>query len=354
MKIDCLQQLSDLYGLSGYEDAVVRYIQKNTNLPWKRDGLGSLITHHAGDDPRFSLLLAAHMDEVGFIVKEITDDGFLHLEMVGSICLHMIPGQTFAVITSTKQCYIGIIGSRAFHGLEKERKERVTSMDEIYLDMGVNDRKKIMEAGISIGDMVVPASNFAPMIEAGYYRGKALDDRYGVAVVMTVMEEIQKTHADIYGAYTVMEEPGLRGARTATAVVHPSLAIAIDTTVAGDTPLNHNHVRLGGGVVLSMLDSNTIYHRKWMRYIERLCLQKGIPCQYAVFAAGGTDAGNIHKTYEGALTMALSLPIRYMHTNASIINEKDGDACIALLKAICEDLTYEKFREMEGNTQCME
>ena len=354
MKIERLRQLSDLYGVSGYEEEVAKYIQEHTTLPCQRDGLGSVITHYAGMDSRFSLLLAAHMDEVGFIVKDITDEGFLHLEMIGSIWLHMIPGQLFAVVTAEKKCHIGVIGSRVSHGLKKEQKERVVSMDEIYLDLGVRQRKMVIEAGIAIGDMVVPVRNFAPLMEPGYYRGKALDDRYGTAVVMTVMEEIQKAHADIYGAYTVMEEPGLRGARTVAAMVHPDLAIAVDTTAAKDTPLDHNHVRLGDGVVISMLDSNTIYHRKFMRYIEQLCQKKNIPHQYAVFIAGGTDAGNIHKLYEGAITMSLSLPIRYMHTSASVINVKDGDACIALLKAIIEDLTYEKFQELEGNRGCME
>lgn len=352
MKIERLKQLSDLYGASGYEEDVAAYIEANTDLPCRRDGLGSLLTRYDGDDPRFSLLVAAHMDEVGFVVKDITEEGFLHLEMIGSIWLHVILGQPFAVVTAAKKCYRGIIGSKGYHGMSKEYKERVVPMAAIYLDLGVDSRRQVEEAGIAVGNMVVPVRNFAPMNTAGYYQGKALDDRYGVAAVMSAMEEIRGAHAVIYGAYTVMEEPGLRGARTAAAIVHPSLAIAVDTTLAGDTPADHNTVRLGGGVVISMLDSNTIYHRRFLRYIERLCREREIPYQYAVFAAGGTDAGNIHKLYEGAVTMTLSLPIRYMHTNASVINTKDGDACIALLKAIMEDLTYEKFCELEGNGIC--
>ena len=155
-----------------------------------------------------------------------------------------------------------------------------------------------------------------------------------------------ETHTPLYLANTVQEEPGLRGARTAVEWVHPDIAFAIDTTLAGDTPVNHNICALGKGVVLSMIDSNSIAPRKLVKYVEGICKKHHIDYQYAVFNKGGTDSGNIHKAFDGVLNMTLSIPIRYMHTNHSMIHTDDVEACIRLVCEIAKDMDTEVFESL--------
>ena len=185
------------------------------------------------------------------------------------------------------------------------------------------------------------------MNDPKYISCKAFDDRIGNYIMIEVARRLKGIkHEALYLANTIQEEPGLRGARTTTHVVHPDIAFAIDTTLAGDTPMNRNICKLGGGVVLSMIDSNSIAPRKLVNYVEKIAKENNIKYQYAVFNKGGTDSGNIHKTYGGIVNMTLSIPIRYMHTNHSIVHEDDVENCIELLWALVKDLNIEKYESL--------
>lgn len=345
--LEILKQLCEAKGISSCEEAVCNQLEglmKPLVDEVIHDGLGSVIGIKCANEIGPKTMIATHADEVGFFVKEIETSGFLRLMPVGSWWTHMLLGHDFSVITRTGKEIKGFIGSPATHGMPADKRSKTIAMDDIYMDLGVNDGEEVRALGIAVGDMVVCDTQFREMNNPDYLAGKAFDNRASCAIGLYVLQRLNGIrHVPLSFGCTVQEEPGLRGARTATDIMHPDLAFAIDTTLAGDTPANSNSCKLGGGVVISMLDSNTIYHRGLIRYVEKVCKEHNIPYQYAVFNGGGTDSGNIHKSFEGVVNMTLSIPIRYMHTNQSIINKKDVEACVDLLTYIITEMNAETF-----------
>ena len=350
INLEMLKEFSEAHGISGNEKEVSRVMKKWIE-PYADeityDNLGSLVALQKGDKDGVKVMIAGHMDEVGFMVKEITDEGFIHVQPIGSWWSHMVLGQWYTIVTKDKKRYNALMGSMATHGLPMEARNKTVNIADVYLDLGVNDKQDVLNMGIAIGDMVVPWARFERMNDPKYISCKAFDDRVGNYIMIEVARRLKDiNHKALYLANTIQEEPVLRGARTATHVVHPDIAFAIDTTLAGDTPMNRNICKLGGGVVLSMIDSNSIAPRKLVNYVEKIAKENDIKYQYAVFNKGGTDSGNIHKTYEGIINMTLSIPIRYMHTNHSIIHEDDVENCIELLCALVKDLNLEKYENL--------
>ncbi len=345
-----MEEIASAPGISSCEEEVAKIIKNaynELNIPTAYDGLGSLVGYKDVVDKNLKIMIAAHMDEVGFMVKEITDEGFIHVQPIGSWWSHMVLGQWYTIVTKDKKRYNALMGSMATHGLPMEARNKTVNIADVYLDLGVNDKQDVLNMGIAIGDMVVPWARFERMNDPKYISCKAFDDRVGNYIMIEVARRLKDiNHKALYLANTIQEEPVLRGARTATHVVHPDIAFAIDTTLAGDTPMNRNICKLGGGVVLSMIDSNSIAPRKLVNYVEKIAKENDIKYQYAVFNKGGTDSGNIHKTYEGIINMTLSIPIRYMHTNHSIIHEDDVENCIELLCALVKDLNLEKYENL--------
>lgn len=346
MKIEILKKLSDFEAISSYEKEITKFISDNLDPKLKitKDNLGSLIVSKKdADKPK--VMIATHIDEVGFMVKTINKDGFIHFQAIGSFWSHLIAGQMMKVITKDNKKYLGVIGSYPTHGIPKKIKEKTMNLEDLYLDLGVSSAEKVKELGIEIGDMIVPNTEFQALNQEGYYVGKALDNRVSDFILMELLNK-DISNINLVGAFTVQEEVGLRGARTTTHLIKPDLAFAIDTTLAGDTPLTENVCKLGGGVVLSMIDSNSIAPRKLVKYLRNICISNDIKFQYAVFNDGGTDSGNIHKSFDGILNMTLSIPIRYMHSCYSIIHSDDVKACIKLLECVLKDITYEKLEAL--------
>lgn len=350
INLDILKELSEVKGISSCEDAVCQLIEKHLdglvdNVRY--DGLGSVIGVKCINQAGPKVMIATHSDEVGFFVKEIDKNGFLRLQPVGSMWTHMLPGHDFVVVTREGKEISGFIGSPASHGMSADKRNKTMPIEDLYLDLGVADKAEAEALGIRVGDMIAPDTKFRTMNNPDYLVGKAFDNRVSCAIGLYVLQRLKdKKHVPLSFGATVQEEPGLRGARTTTDVMHPDLAFAVDTTLAGDTPANKNNCKLGGGVVISMIDSNTIAHRGLIRYVEEMCKKHEIPFQYAVFNGGGTDSGNIHKTFEGIVNMTLSIPIRYMHTNQSIIHKKDVEACVDLLVHIIEEMDSATFDDI--------
>lgn len=348
--LDKLEKIASAAGISSFEEEIAGILEadyKSLGLHCVKDGLGSLIAEKCTDQTGPKVMIAAHMDEVGFMVKEITDEGFLRVQPVGSWWSHMVLGQWYTVVTGEGKRLPALMGSMATHGLPLEERNKTIDMERVYLDLGVSGKEEALALGVQVGDMVVPWAHFEVMNNQDYISCKAFDDRIGSFIMVEAAKRLRdEKHAPLYFANTVQEEPGLRGARTATEVTHPDIAFAIDTTLAGDTPLNHNICALGKGVVLSMIDSNSIAPRSLVRFVEEVCEKNNIPYQYAVFNKGGTDSGNIHKAFEGILNMTLSIPIRYMHTNHSIIHAKDVEACIALVCALVREIDEAAYEQL--------
>lgn len=350
MDIGNFKSLSKLPGLSSFEDSVVSKIKSNLekkDLEFQKDGIGSLVVRKKTTfaDKPVKLMFATHIDEIGFIVEDIKDN-FLKLSPVGSTWTHLVVGQIYQLINKNGKAYLGVISSPSTHGRSQEEKSKTLSQDEIYLDLGI-ERKDIEKLEINIGDQVVPYTPDIDLANDKYFLSKAVDNRISAYVGQEILKNEIKNKNDLYWAFTVQEEPGLRGARTATDIIHPDIAFAIDTTLAGDTLFDKNSVKLGGGVVISFIDSNSIAHRGLMRWVENLCEENNIKYQYAVFNKGGTDSGNIHKSLSGIINMSLSIPVRYMHTNHTLANTDDFDSCLSLVKIIIESLNSKEFSKIK-------
>lgn len=347
-----LEKICAACGISSFEQEVGEILAAEyeaLGIPCEKDGLGSVVAVKCKEQTGPKMMVAAHMDEVGFLIESIDENGFVKPRPVGSWWSHMVLGQWYTIVTRDGRKYPALMGSMATHGLPQETRNKTVAMEDIYLDLGVKDRDEVYAMGIQVGDMVAPWSHFEVMHNESYVSCKAFDDRIGNYIMVEVARRLKdETHAPLYLANTIQEEPGLRGARTATECVHPDIAFAIDTTLAGDTPMNHNICSLGKGVVLSMIDSNSIAPRALVRYVESICEKHGIGYQYAVFNKGGTDSGNIHKAFEGIVNMTLSIPIRYMHTNHSMIHTADVEACISLICELVRDMDSEKFQQILG------
>lgn len=339
-----LKDLCKTAGISSFEDEVSDLIKNNLDC-YIEDGLKSVIYKH--NNGKIKLMFASHMDEVGFIVKDIDDNGFVRVNNVGSVWSHMLLGQPVYVTLRDKKRLFGIFGSPATHGLSAEERSKTVNLNNLYLDMGVSSKQELLDMGLRIGDEVTFASEFYHMSNKDYYCCKAFDNRVACFIELETIKVLSKNiDSEVYFAFTSQEEPGLRGARSATGVVHPDVAFAIDMCLAGDTPMNTTVAKMGKGVVLSTIDSNSIAHRGLLKWVEGLCEKHHIPYQYSVFNQGGTDSGNIHKTYEGVINMTLSVPTRYMHSAYSVVNKNDIEACIKLVKVISEELTEQVFNEI--------
>ncbi len=345
-----LERICGAPGISSFEQEIGRILEEEyTSLGFAcgKDRLGSVVADKCKDQPGPKMMVAAHMDEVGFMVEEIDENGFLKVRPIGSWWSHLILGQWYTVVTKDNRQYPALMGSMATHGLPAEIKNKTVKMEDAYLDLGAGSQEEVRSLGVAVGDMVSPWTHFEVMQNPKYVSCKAFDDRIGNYIMLEAAKELRgETHTPLYLANTVQEEPGLRGARTAVEWVHPDIAFAIDTTLAGDTPANHNICALGKGVVLSMIDSNSIAPRKLVKYVEGICKKHHIDYQYAVFNKGGTDSGNIHKAFDGVLNMTLSIPIRYMHTNHSMIHTDDVEACIRLVCEIAKDMDAEVFESL--------
>lgn len=343
---DHLFKLSDIYGVSGYESRVTQYLKENINIKMEQDGIGSALFTQKGEGVR--IMVATHMDEVGFYIKSISDEGYIYLQPVGNIWTHVLLNQEIVVITREDKEFYGIVGSKATHGISLEERAKTVTIDSVFVDMGVTSKQELYDLGIQEGDMVAPVSKSKVMNNPSFISGKAFDDRASVFVGLELMNSLVETPSEneVTLAATVQEEVGLRGARTTADLIFPDIAIAIDTTLAGDTPTDKNNVKLGKGVSISVIDSMTIMHRGVLAYVEGLCERNGIDYQLGCFTDGGTDAGNIHKSREGIPSITLSIPMRYMHTHQGVVHKNDVEATYKLVHALVHDLTPEKYERI--------
>lgn len=355
INLQMLREFSEAHGIAGNEKEVSRVMKK-----WMQpyvdetayDGLGSLIGLQKGAANGVKLMIAGHMDEVGFLVREIDPDGYIRLLPVGGWWGHVLPSQTLVVTTREGKRYQGVVGSSAPHGLPKEVKEKVIHPLDLFLDMGVDDAAQIAELGIQIGDMVTPDTVFTVMNNPNYLMGKAWDDRLCAAMVVDVLRLLrqdEKPHAcELYGVGTVQEEVGLRGARTAANLIHPDVAIALDVTTSMDTPMDKGTNGLGKGVVLSVMDAGIIANKAFLHEMEQICNDLHLDINYDLMTVGGTDADNIHKAYDGVVTMTLSIPTRYMHSHRLIVHRKDYWQSVLLMAEFARRLDHKLLAELKA------
>jgi putative aminopeptidase FrvX len=351
--LQLLKDLSEVNGIPGHENAVAAYIKK-VITPFAdevtTDQLGSVIATKKGRNPSLTIMLSAHMDEVGFLVYQIEKSGMLRLQPVGGWWGHVLLAQVLTVTTRKGKTFTGVIGAKPPHGMTTEVRNKVIEIKDMFLDLGFSSKEQVLEAGIQIGDMVTPAMVSRPLNGTTRILGKAWDDRVSCAALIQVMERLSKetVEATVASAFTVQEEVGLRGAKTAAYKIKPDLALAVDVTMANDIPgVPVMDTQLGKGVALSVMDGTVIAHRGLFDVVEAVAKKDKIPYTYDLMTVGGTDAGEIHKQFDGVITMTLSIPSRYFHSHVSVIDTVDLSATVDLIVAFIRQFSAEQLQQLK-------
>lgn len=331
--IDLLKTLCQLNGTSGREDRVRAFLL--SRLAGKAeitvDPMGNILAFVRGTErAKKTVMLTAHMDEVGFIVTYITDDGYLKFSPVGGVDNKVIVGRC---VTVGEESIPGVIGIKAIHLTDKSDSGKVPDVHDLYIDIGAADKAEA-ETRVSVGDAAYFASDFK-QLGPTKVKAKALDDRFGCALLLDMIEK--GVSHDAWFCFLTQEEIGLRGAGVAAFRVKPDYAIVLEATTAADVAgvADADCVcKQGDGAVVSFMDRRTMYDRVLFRHAFSVAEQLSIPCQTKTAVAGGNDAGAIHQANGGVRTLAVSLPCRYIHSATSVGDTRDMEACRALVPAL--------------------
>lgn len=324
--------------ISGDENTLAQFIENQAQKfadEVKTDNLGNVIAFKKGSNPNGkSLMLSAHMDEVGFMVTYITDEGLLKFSPVGGVDSDVIIGSRVRV---GEKKTLGVIGNKPIHLLnESERKAKV-KMDSLYIDIGAKDKAQAEEY-VSLGDNITFESDFTEFGE-GFVKGKAIDDRVGCMVLLDIMRE--QLPLDTYFVFSAQEEVGCIGAQVAAQAISPDYAIVVETTTAADNVGFGGADRvcvLGKGPVISYMDKGTIYTRELFQYAKETAEKNKINWQTKTGVFGGNDASVIHKANAGVKTIAVSVPCRNLHTQSVVAKKEDIENTLKLVTQMVKDL----------------
>ncbi len=331
-----LKNLCLIDGISGDEGRVRDYIisRIKDKCTFEVDPMGNILAFKKGkSSPKNKVMLSAHMDEVGFIVTYICDNGFLKFTNVGGVDPKVAVGR--AVTVGEKEIK-GVIGNKAVHLCHGDEENTVPKLDKLYIDIGAKNKEEA-EKYVSLGDSVHFISDFVEFGE-DKIKAKAIDDRFGCAIMLKMIDSELKY--DTHFAFLVQEEVGCRGAGAAVFSIRPDYAIVLEATTASDISGVSDEDRVcvqGKGAVVSFMDRSTVYNRDLFKGAFALAKEKNIPIQPKTTVAGGNDAGAIHKSCSGVYTIAVSLPCRYIHSGTSVGDKKDMKACYDLAVALCEE-----------------
>jgi endoglucanase len=341
-----LKNLINSVGPSGFEGETVEVWKKRTSKfteELKTDVHGNSIGV-INKDGKPRVMLAGHIDEIGYMVKYIDKGGFIYFSIIGGIDLHIIPGER-VWIKGKKGKIPGIIGRKPIHQIEKEEREKVSKLEDLFIDIGAKDKKEV-ESLIDIGDPAVPAVGYEPLL-GDRAVGRAFDDRSGAFVVSEVLRRLEeeKIEASVYGVATVQEEIGLRGAKTSAFGINPDVGIAIDVTFASDYPhiesetkrKKYGDIRIGKGPVIAR--GPNINPRVFDLFVKT-AKEENLPYQVEpISKATGTDANVIQLTRAGVAAGLISIPNRYMHTPVELVSIDDLDNASKLIAGFIKRLS---------------
>jgi endoglucanase len=340
-----LEKLSNACGVTGRE-AEVREIMINLLTPYADeivvDRLENVIAIKKGKEKAPKIMLAAHMDEVGLMVKTITKDGFLQFAKMGGIDDRILPAQKVMVYSKSK-VFPGIIGSKPPHIQKEEERKKIITADELFIDVGAESKDDALAMGIAVGDPVAFDVKYVTLGK-DVVMGKAFDNRAGCVTMVEALKILEKTDYTVCAVGTVQEEVGLRGAATAAFGVDPDLAIVLDVTIAGDTPGIREFdtgLKMGKGPALCISDSGLITHPKVLKWLMGSAGDEKIPYQIEAGLMGSTDAARIYLTRQGIPSGNISIPTRYIHSPVGVLSLKDiGNSAKLTVAAIKNTSKY--------------
>lgn len=339
-----LKELTEADGVPGYEGEIRKVLDKHLKKygTVSRDKMGSLICKSRGSSDSPKIMLAAHMDEVGFMVKHISTDGFIRFTPLGGWWDQVLLTQRVRIKTK-KGNIIGVIGAKPPHLIPQEERNKTVSKKNMYIDIGAKSDKEVEKAGIRLGDPVIPISEFTELSIPNTYMSKAFDDRIGCAVLVSVLEKLKNTKTPncVYGATTVQEEVGVRGATTSVEIVDPDVAIILESDIAGDVPgirPDESSTKMGDGPSLLMYDARMIPNLKLRDLVIDTAKKEKIPLQFTTMEGGATDGSIIHLHKHGVPTVVLGVPTRHIHSHNSILKRVDIDDTIDLVLKVIRKL----------------
>lgn len=350
--LELLEKLCLEFGPSGSEDRVADLIisqideycdayfkDRNGNITAKVCGRG---LYYNKQEPK-KLMLSAHMDEVGVMVSEVTDDGYLRFETVGGISAAVLGGRR-VVLRGREKNVNGVIASKAIHLQSQEEREKVTPISKMYIDIGAHS-KEDAEKYVRVGDVGVFDSGFVRFGKDGKkIKSKAIDDRLGCALLIEVMrglESLDELAYDVYFTFTCCEEIGISGAQIAAQTIQPDTAVVFEATAVSDiagVPEASNVATQKDGGIITFMDRGTVYDRRLVDSVMTYAKANGIHAQIKRFVAGGNDAAHIQKSGKGVRVLAMSAPTRYIHSQSCVVDTEDYESMKALCMGLISDM----------------
>jgi putative aminopeptidase FrvX len=352
--LQMLQELTDAPGVSGFEEPVRRVMRRHLEPLGDilTDNLGSIIGRKVGLAGGPRVVLAGHLDEIGFMVTRVTDEGYLKFQTLGGWWEQVMLAQRVEVYTRNGR-FPGVIGSKPPHILTPEERNKVYDRKQMFIDIGAASKAEVEEWGIRPGDPVVPVCSFQPMHNPDLLLAKAWDNRFGCGLAIEVLRQLQSERHpnEVYAVGNVQEEVGLRGATTTTNLIAPDVAFAFDTGIAGDTPgigPDEAAGKLGHGPVILLYDGSMIPHVGLRDLVIDTAREAGLPLQFDKMPGGGTDAGKMHVFGHGVPSLVIGVPVRYIHTNAAIMHRADFDLAVQLVVAVVKRLDADTVQQLKA------
>ena len=348
-----LKELTDANGIPGNEKEP-REVMKKYITPYadeiSYDNLGSFIAKKTGKAGGPKIMITGHLDEIGFMITRIDDNGFLKFETVGGWWSQVMLAQRVTVMTR-KGNIVGVIGSKPPHILPPEQRKKPGEVKDMFIDIGASSKEEAESFGVRPGDAVTPICDFTVMKNEKIMMAKAWDNRIGCAIAIEVMKRLKDENHDnvVYGVGAVQEEVGLRGAKTAAHKIEPDIGFAVDVGIAGDTPgisANDATAKIGEGPQIMIYDRSMVSHKGLRDFVTDIADEHEIPYQFEAMSGGGTDAGSIHLSGDGAPSLAITVPTRYIHTHASILHRDDFEHAVQLITEVVKRLDEETVRKI--------
>ena len=354
-----LEKLSESFGPSGFERDALRIAKEYVGEfadEVRNDNLGSLLFTKRGQAESPVILLPGHVDEVGFVVSGINAEGFLSFNPIGGWFDQVLLGQRVKVRIKDGTLLLGVIAATPPHLLSPESREKVVKKEDMFIDIGCANAEEVKALGVRMGDPVVPDSAFSTMEKTVFTEkkktgtmtiaiGKGFDDRIGLFIAAEVVRRLRKekiSHPNtIVGAATVMEEVGLRGARTTAHIVNPDVCLTLETDISGDVPGVKAHqapAKMGKGPTICTYDSSMIPNQPLKELVIDTAEKQKIPYQLSQIARGGTDGGVIHMSNAGCPTIVIGIATRHIHSHVGMLSLADVEHCITLVLEVVKQL----------------
>lgn len=356
--LELLKKYNDAAAPSGFEKEAFDVMKEHVDGYCDeilQDNIGSFIAVKKSGEDKPNVMLAGHLDEIGFMITKIDDNGFIKFHTLGGWWGQAMLAHKYDVVNSKGERFIGVIGSIPVHALSAEDKTKPADIKNMYIDIGVSSKEEVEKLGLKVGDFIVPHSEFTQLANEKYLLAKAWDNRLGCYVAGEVLKRLheEKLDVNLFAVGTVQEEVGTRGAITSSHLIKPDIGFALDVGIAGDIPgcsdKDAFQPKLGEGPLITLFDAGLISHVGLRDLVVETAEEFKIKYQYAGLTGGGTDGDAIHISHSGAPTIYLGVAARYVHTDVEMIHADDIEATVELVLQVVKKLNREVISELTYN-----